>query len=529
MLRATLRLFERAVAAAGSGIIIVDIQAADQPIVYVNPAFEQITGYAAAEALGRNYRFLQAGDRDQPAQAAVRAAIAERRAVTVLLRNYRKDGTLFWNELSLAPVHDGGQISHVVGILTDITSRRQAETRLHRLVEAGALLSRQEDETAALAELAHRLVPDAADWCVIDVETEDQGRRRVAAIHRDPTLSPLLHHLTLEPLTGDEPILYEHAEAELWRWPDPRDQRAVSKVGLAAGLGVPLRVADRTLGTLVLATAAPRRLSYDDLAFAGELAARGALMLENRRLRVAAAETIRRRDQCLSAIAHDLKTPIAGIKGIAQVLHRRVTQGHTIEPERLLRSLNAIDNAASRLTEAVGRLKEADRSLSLEREPTDLIPLLRGLVERHQATTQHHRLIFTTLLAELVGRYDPARLDQAIGNLLTNAMLFSPTGGEIHVTLAQEESAGQPWAVLTVRDHGIGIPPADLPRIFERFHRAGNVMPDTPGSGLGLTSVRQIAESHGGAVAVESELGQGATFRLRLPLPARSPAPGPTV
>lgn len=529
MLGAPLSLFEQAVAAAGSGIIIVDIQAADQPIVYVNPAFEQITGYSAAEALGRNCRFLQAGDRDQPARAAVRAAIAERRAVTVLLRNYRKDGTLFWNELSLAPVGDGGQSSHVVGILTDITSRRQAETRLHLLVEAGALLSRPADETAALIELARRLVPAAADWCVIDIETEDQGRRRLAAIHRDPTLSPLLQHLALAPLTGDEPMLYEDAAAELWRWLDPHDRRAVGEVGLASGLGVPLRTAERTFGTLLLATAAPRRLGRDDLAFAGELAARGALMLENRRLRVAADETVRRRDQCLSAVSHDLKTPIAGIKGIAQVLHRRVTQGHTLEPERLLRSLDAIDAAASRLTEAVGRLKEAGRSLSLEREPTDLIPLLRGLVERHQATTQRHRLIFTTSLAELVGRYDPARLDQALGNLLANALLFSPAGGEVHVTLAREESAGQPWAVMTVRDSGIGIPPADLPRIFERFHRAGNVMPNTPGSGLGLTDVRQIAESHGGAVAVESELGQGATFMLRLPLPARSPAPGPTV
>ncbi len=126
-----LRLFERAIAASSNGITITDAQKPNNPVVYVNPSFEKLTGYAAAEAIGRNLRFLQGSDTDQPGLKKLRAAIGGRKDCTVVLRNYRKDGTVFWNELHISPVHsERGQLTHFIGVQTDITDRKITEEEL---------------------------------------------------------------------------------------------------------------------------------------------------------------------------------------------------------------------------------------------------------------------------------------------------------------------------------------------------------------------------------------------------------------
>jgi PAS domain S-box-containing protein len=123
-----LRLLERAVTASTNSIVITDPNQPDDPIVYVNPAFERTTGYAAEEVLGRNCRFLQREDRAQPALKELKAAVCEGRHCTVVLRNYRKDGTLFWNELSIYSVRDeDGRMTNFVGVQNDVTERIRAE------------------------------------------------------------------------------------------------------------------------------------------------------------------------------------------------------------------------------------------------------------------------------------------------------------------------------------------------------------------------------------------------------------------
>src|SRR5215211_1881106 len=130
------RLLDRAVAASSNGIVITDPKAPDNPIVYVNPAFERITGYTASEVLGHNCRFLQGGHRDQPALDGLREALREERECRVVLRNYRKDGTPFWNELHVSPVHDEeGRLINFVGVQNDVTERRRIEENLRESEE----------------------------------------------------------------------------------------------------------------------------------------------------------------------------------------------------------------------------------------------------------------------------------------------------------------------------------------------------------------------------------------------------------
>jgi PAS domain S-box-containing protein len=132
-----LRLLERAVTAGTNAIVITDPNLPDDPLVYVNPAFEETTGYAAEEALGRNCRFLQGEDRDQPAVEELRRAVREGRHCTVVLRNYRKDGSLFWNELSIYPMRDEeGRVINFVGVQNDITERIRTEEALSEMRRA---------------------------------------------------------------------------------------------------------------------------------------------------------------------------------------------------------------------------------------------------------------------------------------------------------------------------------------------------------------------------------------------------------
>jgi PAS domain S-box-containing protein len=130
------RLLDRAVAASSNGIVITDPRMPDDPIVYVNPAFERISGYPVDEVLGHNCRFLQGEDRDQPALDELRSALSEERESRVVLRNYRKDGTPFWNELYVSPVHDEeGRLTNFVGVQNDITERRRIEDVLRESEE----------------------------------------------------------------------------------------------------------------------------------------------------------------------------------------------------------------------------------------------------------------------------------------------------------------------------------------------------------------------------------------------------------
>lgn len=167
-LETRIKLYEQALESTTCGITIVDVQAPDYPIVYCNHAFERITGYSQAEILGQNCRFLQMPDTDPVAVEQIRICLREGISCKVILKNQRKDGSAFWNELSISPVRDAtGNITHYIGIQTDITHRQLAEATLQKTNEALAM--RVETRTTALRKLNQRLL------------TELVGRRRAEA------------------------------------------------------------------------------------------------------------------------------------------------------------------------------------------------------------------------------------------------------------------------------------------------------------------------------------------------------------
>ncbi|WP_431862257.1 sensor domain-containing protein [Azospirillum sp.] len=152
-----MRLYHRAVESANNGIIITDVKALDHPVVYANPAFERMTGYPQVEAIGRNPRFLLGQDREQMELEAIKSALRQKRPGSAVLRNYRRDGTLFFNELFVSPVRDeAGEVTHTISVMTDITERKRYEEQLEHQANHDALTGLA-NRTLLMDRLEHSL------------------------------------------------------------------------------------------------------------------------------------------------------------------------------------------------------------------------------------------------------------------------------------------------------------------------------------------------------------------------------------
>jgi len=229
----------------------------------------------------------------------------------------------------------------------------------------------------------------------------------------------------------------------------------------------------------------------------------------------------------VDAAAHDLKNPLASIKGQVQLLRRRTQRAPALEAGRLAPGLAAIEAGADRMIALIDELMDAARlrsgqALALNLGPTDLVALARACASEVEEGSGHTIVVEADEPA-LVGPWDRARLERVVQNLLANAVKYSPAGSRVVVRVSREaDRAGAGWACLAVRDEGVGIPVADLPHVFERFRRGGNVG-GVPGTGIGLAGAQAIVAQHIGTIAVDSEEGVGSTFTVRLPLEPRRP------
>jgi PAS domain S-box-containing protein len=227
------------------------------------------------------------------------------------------------------------------------------------------------------------------------------------------------------------------------------------------------------------------------------------------------------RDAFLAGIAHDLKTPLTSIRGQAQLAVRRLARLAEAEVVPIRTQLAQIDAGTQRLERLIDELGDIARLqmgtvLEVERRPVELVELVRAIVAQQEGLTGH-RLAVESTVSELAVTLDGPRVERVLGNLLANAIKYSPPNGSITVQVTPTDDAWGPGVAIAVQDQGIGIPSADLPHIFEHFHRARNVVGVVPGSGIGLASARAIITQHGGTIEVASAEGRGTTVRVWLP------------
>jgi PAS domain S-box-containing protein len=237
------------------------------------------------------------------------------------------------------------------------------------------------------------------------------------------------------------------------------------------------------------------------------------------------AAAMRQQHTVVAVAAHDMKNQLAVIRGSAQLLERHMRRASAPEAERILNGLATIQGSVGRLQRLVEEFLDLSRVQSGEpvefnQQPTDLVALASASVREYAETTGRD-LTVASAARTLIGYWDAARLERVIDNLLSNAIKFSAPDSAIRVNLARDGSGDV--AVLVVQDHGVGIPAADLPRIFEPFFRGSNVTQRTVGTGLGLFGARALIEQQGGTLRLESTAGSGTTLTMRLPL-----APLPT-
>jgi PAS domain S-box-containing protein len=514
-----------------------------------NPAAERMFGFAAGEAIGESIRIIVPKDR-QDEETTILARLRQGEKIEHFeTTRCRKDGTCFPISLTVSPIRDDSVVVGASKIARDISGRKRAEEnaeREHRrtvfLAEMARRLSNSLDSTQILEGIAAAAVPELADWCAVDMVEEDKRIARVAVApadeariglakqiwpHDEDPAAPYSAPYVIRTAT---PVLIPDITDDMVVASAPGNRERLDLVrsfGLLSYLCVPLIVAGRAIGALILATAeSDRRYTDDDLRFAEDIASRAALAVENARAYEEMQRANRLKDDFLATLSHELRTPLNAILGYA-----RLARGRMISGDKLNRALDTIERNSTTLTQMVEDILDVSRissgKMRLNVQPIDLPLILHEAVETMKPAADAKRIQLQTLVDPQVGPIsgDPDRLRQIVWNLLSNAVKFTPKNGHVQLQLARINSSVE----ITVSDDGIGIAPDFLPHLFERFRQAdSSIGRQHAGLGLGLAIVRNLVEAHGGGVTASSNgPGTGATFRVRLPVMIVYPATPP--
>ncbi|HXM39017.1 MAG TPA: GAF domain-containing sensor histidine kinase [Gemmatimonadales bacterium] len=368
------------------------------------------------------------------------------------------------------------------------------------------------DERAMLSAVTRLLVPRLGDVCLADIIDDDGSVQRVDSALSDWQLAPT------PGLRAGEPLLIPDVgpAALAAIAPDPAGHAAIRGAGIRSLVLMPLIGRGRLLGVVTFGLSRPdRRFSKADLPLLEDVAQRTALGADNARLYQQARQASRARDDTLAVVSHDLRNGLNTVLTAVGLLRRSLPPDSDGQRDR--RHVEAIRRSADRMNRLIGDLLdvasiEAGR-LFVEPHEEAVRPLIHEALEagRPQALEKSLRL------EERLPQHSPdvvcdrERVLQVLGNLIGNAIKFTPEGGSVTVSA---DPVGDE-VMFAVRDSGVGVPAKQLPHVFDRFWQA------TPkarlGSGLGLTIAKGVVEALGGRIWAESRAGEGTTFFFTLP------------
>ncbi len=421
------------------------------------------------------------------------------------------------------------------------------------LSRASILLTESLDE-ADIREHAVRLpLPHLADWCALHLVSPDGDSTSAPVIvcaHSNPDLEPRARtrwRQTVQSTPRTIPSLSSARRASERIFPptvvdvvpEPADNystntlaaRLLARVGLATALYINLVSDARTIGILTLGSMTPGRYGSREIALAVAYANRVAGVLDRAQKYRKAIEMLRARDVAVTEIAHDLKTPAAQLAQYAADLHHRLAQSQVDTSDaHALRDCVQIEFTARSLLGTLddltaNPLRDGDAEAALWKQKTDLVALVRQMVDNYTHLAAGYTLHFDAdNLDQIIGYWNPGALRRILDNLLSNAITFSRPNDMITVRVWRGLARAEPgaprreWAYLQVRDQGMGVPACDLPHVFEPFYRGGNARKLARGIGIGLTSVRNLVQRHGGTVRMASDQGEGACLTVMLPI-----------
>lgn len=489
-------IYLQALNSAKSGIIITDNRQPDNPIIYCNKAFENISGYSHNEIIGHNCRFLQAQDRSQPERQIIKDAVKKGQECKLEIRNYRKNGTLFWNELIISPVKDKkGNVTHFIGVQNDITDRKRYEIELRE--EKASVDKKIEERTRELYEneaflssiiqtVRESLLVLDADYRVLSannyflnsfkVTTEDTIGKILFELGNHQWDIDQLKDLLTKILPTNNPVIDFEAEHDF-----------------------------PYIGKKIMLVNAYR------VEFEGQYKDRILIAIEDITDK---KEIDRRKDDFLSIASHELKTPLTTIKGFVQLLERMIPEN---SPEKFVTTLGKVSVYVDRLNNLISELLDTSKiqsgNIEIHNEPFDIDRLVKDTVDNLALATPAYNIsISSNTKATILG--DELQISQVINNLVSNAIKYSPGKNKIDVYCNRVGS----FVKVSVTDYGMGISQQDQTKIFERFFRARDIQKKFPGMGIGLYICHEIIAKHNGTLWVESEIGSGSTFNFTLPI-----------
>ncbi len=493
----------------------------DGKIIWANRAELDLLGYTEEEYLGHSISEFHA-DQHRIDDILYRLNAKE------TLHNYEarlkaRDGSIKHVLISSNVLWDEeGRFVHTRCFTRDVTERKRAEAALRESEERHRAILEQVSEAIFLID------PHTKRFVVAN-----PAFRRLVGYTADELLDMTIYDvLPYERERVDRAVLRALNEGD-YRVSDRLYRRKDgSLVNVEVGI-TPVLYSGRKVLCEIVRDITERKRAEEE---------RNQLLLSEQAARTEAEEALQVRDELLAIVSHDLKNPLAAIRGNAQLLRQRVEQSGMPDGALLTTVLTRIDTAQAKMNMLINELMDFGRlqaglPLTLQRRPTDLGLLIRQVVTEQQETTERHNIQVEADAPEIMGRWDAERLERAITNLVSNAIKYSPDGGDIAIKVAcktssDDGSAGKEKAgmseinspgeegsvTIAVKDNGLGISAEDLPHIFEWFRRANNISGRISGAGIGLASSLHAVRQHGGTIEVESELGAGSTFTMRLPL-----------
>jgi signal transduction histidine kinase len=447
-------------------------------------------------------------------------------AVGILCHEHR-GGPRPWSEQEQ---HFAFAVGQIVASRLASRARSHAEERERRAALLADVMNEVAESfgTAAAARLAvDRALPTLGEMSTL-VAFDGADLRYVMGAHINPQGRALLDDIARRhPPSLDGPSFSSHAirEQQSLLVPNATLEAArsfgledayykeIGPLNIRSAMAAPFCIRGAIRGAMMFASTF-RRYDQEDLKFAERYTQRIGLILENGWLFKKAQEAIRTRDEFLSLASHELRTPLTSLCLFAQTIAREAdglpTRSLAHMGQRMVRQAQRIDRLAERLLSAselgAGAPTIARETLDLSEIVSDVTLAFSGT-----AAAAGSSLVFTGD-EQVIGRVDPVRLEQVLGNLIDNAIKFG-MGNPIEVGLSKRDGT----AFISVTDHGPGIPAEEQEAIFHRYRR-GSTAAGLGGLGLGLHVVREIVESHGGKVRVEAHPGSGSTFTVELPL-----------
>jgi PAS domain S-box-containing protein len=473
-------------ACSPAGIFLADTRGR---IVETTPHFETTWGTTAEVALGMGWiQMVHPDDRDGVATRWA-TAMADGIPFSQEFRLQSADGPERWVHLRSAPVLiPGNAIESHVGTVEDISQRRRAEED-HR-----AQGERFQAQYRSIPIPTYTWQVSGDDWILVDYNDAALEITRGA-------IRASVGVLASEFFAYEPELLKDFAVCTQGRQTVRREMtHRLGTTGEVRELVVHYAFVEPNLVMIHTEDVSARRQA------------------ERRH-----KELEQQKNDFLSAVAHDLKTPLTSLKGYSQLLSRRLQRDGVLQGEQAATYLQRIEETSNNMSDLIAELMDVTRlhmgeSLDLVLGPVDLVALAREVAETCVEPDDTHTLYFEATVPSLIGPWDRVRLERIITNLVSNAVTYTPEGGPIDVSVLKETEESAHVAVLRITDTGIGVPEAELPHIFERFYRASNVTGTFTGTGIGLWGARHIAEQHGGTLSATSKEGAGSTFTLRLPL-----------